>query len=220
MRSLLVFQGSKIGVPMSYKWQEWAKRIQSLSQAGLTFSKDVYDVERFEELRTISAEIMEEYTELKMEKVRELFTNETGYQTPKVDVRGAVFKEGKILMVREKMDDKWSLPGGFCDIGLSPTENIVKEIKEESGFDVIHKKLIALLDTNKHDHPPLPYHYYKLFIHCEIIGGEANNGVETKGVNFFAEDGLPQLSTGRNTGSQISMLFGFLRNPGQATIID
>ncbi|MFZ3577940.1 NUDIX hydrolase [Virgibacillus sp. DJP39] len=205
---------------MSHKWLEWAKRIQSLSQAGLAFSKDVYDIERFEELRAISAEIMEEYTELDMKKINELFTNETGYQTPKVDVRGVVFHDNKILMVKEKMDDRWSLPGGFCDIGLSPTENIVKEIKEESGYDVVHRKLIALVDTTKHDHPPLPYHYYKLFIHCEIVGGHASNGLETNGVKFFSKNNLPKLSTGRNTELQIDMLFDYLRNPNGDTVID
>ncbi|WP_430787625.1 NUDIX hydrolase [Virgibacillus flavescens] len=205
---------------MSHKWLEWAKRIQSLSQAGLAFSKDMYDRERYEELRSISAEIMEEHTDLEMEKVMNLFANETGYQTPKVDVRGAVFKDDKILMVKEKIDDRWSLPGGFCDVGLSPTENIVKEIKEESGYDVIHRKLIALLDTTKRNHPPLPYHYYKLFIHCDIVGGEATVGLETSGVTFFSENNLPRLSTGRNTEVQIAMLFDYLKKPDMETVID
>ncbi len=205
---------------MSYKWLEWAKKIQSISQSGLSFSNDMYDIERYEELRKISAEIMEQYTDLEMEKIAGLFTNETGYQTPKADVRGAVFKDGKILMVREKIDDKWSLPGGFCDIGLSPSENIVKEVKEESGYDVIAKKLVALLDMNKHSHPPQPYHYYKVFIQCELIGGQAETGIETKDVRFFSEDNLPKLSTGRNTETQIKMLFDFLRNPSKLSIVD
>jgi ADP-ribose pyrophosphatase YjhB (NUDIX family) len=205
---------------MSHKWLEWAKRIQSISQAGLAFSEDVYDIERFEELRDISAEIMAEYTETEMAKVKELFTNETGYQTPKADVRGVVFQDDKILMVKEKIDDSWSLPGGFCDIGFSSAENAVKEIKEESGFKVVPGKLIAVLDTNKHAHPPLPYQYYKIFIHCEIVGGQASHGVETKGVQFFPESQLPPLSTKRNTESQIRMLFDFLRNPNKRAIID
>ncbi|TFJ91478.1 NUDIX hydrolase [Lentibacillus salicampi] len=205
---------------MSTKWLEWAQRIQALSQSGLAFTKDVYDKERYEELREISADIMSEYTGLEMKKVKELFTNETGYQTPKVDVRGAVFRDGDILLVREKVDDRWSLPGGFSDIGLSPSENIVKEIKEESGFDVIHKKLIALLDTQHHEHPPLPYHYYKLFIHCEIVGGEATTGMETRDVQFFPEHALPELSAGRNTEKQMHMLFDYMRHPEQETIFD
>ncbi|WP_093134673.1 NUDIX hydrolase [Salinibacillus kushneri] len=205
---------------MSDKWLEWAKKIQSLSQAGLTFSKDIYDIERYEELRKISKEIMEQYTGLEMEKITELFANETGYQTPKVDIRGAIFKDDKILMVREKIDDRWSLPGGFCDIGLSPTENIVKEVKEESGYDVDAKRLVGLLDLNKHNHPPQPYHYYKIFIQCELTGGQAETGIETKDVRFFSESNLPKLSTGRNTQDQIKMLFAFFRNPNKEPIFD
>lgn len=205
---------------MSYKWLEWARRIQSLSQAGLTFSNDVYDIERYEELRGISAEIMEDYTDLEMVEIKELFMNETGYQTPKVDVRGAVFKEGKILLVREKHDNKWSLPGGFCEVGLSPSENIVKEIKEEAGYTVASVKLLALLDMNKHPHPPQPYHYYKIFMHCEIIGGQASVGIETKDINFFTENNLPELSTNRNTESQIKAIFDLQRNPDKVVIVD
>jgi ADP-ribose pyrophosphatase YjhB (NUDIX family) len=109
---------------------------------------------------------------------------------------------------------------GFCDIGLSPSENIVKEIKEESGYDVVPTKLLALLDMNKHPHPPQPYHYYKIFIQCEVIGEQARNGLETKGVNFYNEENLPTLSLGRNTDTQIKMLFEFLRNPNKDTIFD
>ncbi|TAA65723.1 NUDIX hydrolase [Planococcus salinarum] len=205
---------------MSLKWLEWAKRIQSLSQSGLTFSKDVFDLERFEELRTISVEIMEEHTGLEMQKIKELFANEKGYQTPKMDVRGAVFHEGKILMVRENIDNRWALPGGFCDIGLSPAENIAKEIQEESGYIVVPTKMLALLDMNKHPHPPQPFHYYKLFIQCEIVGGEAKNGVETKGVEFFPEHDLPELSLNRNVESQLHTLFDFEKNPTRATLFD
>jgi ADP-ribose pyrophosphatase YjhB (NUDIX family) len=205
---------------MSYKWLEWAKRIQALSQSGLTFSKDIFDIERYEELRNISAEIIKEHTGMEMQKIKDLFTNETGYQTPKVDVRGVVFQEDKILMVREKTDDRWSLPGGFCDIGLSPSENIVKEIREESGYDVVPIKMLALMDNNKHPHPPQPYHYYKIFIQCEIVGGNPTTGIETNGIHFFNANNLPNLSTDRNTESQIKTLFEFLNNPDKETIFD
>ncbi|MCH7321592.1 NUDIX hydrolase [Solibacillus sp. MA9] len=205
---------------MSNQWLEWAKRIQALSQTGLAFSKDIFDIERYEELRKISVEIMSEYTELEMSKIKDLFTNETGYQTPKVDIRGVVFKKNQILMVQEKNDDKWALPGGFCDIGLSPSENVVKEIKEESGYDVLPIRLLALLDKNKHPHPPDPYHYYKIFILCEIIGGEATVGIETSNIQFFSEHNLPQLSTNRNTESQIKTLFEFLQTPEKETLFD
>ncbi|MDN4606447.1 NUDIX hydrolase [Sporosarcina highlanderae] len=205
---------------MSTQWLNWAKRIQALSQSGLAFSKDIYDIERYEELRKISVEIIAEYTNLEMNKIEGLFTNETGYQTPKVDVRGVVFKNDQLLMVREKIDDKWALPGGFCDIELSPTENVVKEIKEESGYDVIPVKLIALLDKNKHPHPPEPYHYYKVFILCEIIGGEPAVGPETNQVKFFSKNNLPPLSINRNTESQITTMFEFLRDPEKETVFD
>ncbi|PSL41777.1 ADP-ribose pyrophosphatase YjhB (NUDIX family) [Planomicrobium soli] len=205
---------------MSVKWLEWAQRIQSLAQAGLTYTNNVYDIERFEELRTISTEIMNEYTGHEMEKLRNLFAYETGYQTPKVDIRGAVFQNGKILLVREIIDDKWSLPGGFCDVGLSPAENIVKEIKEESGFDVVPTKLLALLDMKKHEHPPQPFHYYKVFIQCNIVAGKAEIGIETKDVQFFSENNLPELSLARNTEAQIQLLFEFSRDPQKETVFD
>lgn len=205
---------------MSHKWLEWAKRIQALSQSGLTFTKDVYDIERYTELREISAEIMAEYTGLELEKIKGLFCNDLGYQTPKIDVRGVVFKDNQILMVREIIDDKWSLPGGFCDIGLSPAENIVKEIKEESGYDVVPIKLLALFDMNKHGHPPQAFHYYKLFFHCEIVGGHANIGMETKDIQFFSENNLPTLSMSRNTDTQIKAMFQTLNDLKSKTLFD
>lgn len=205
---------------MSLKWLDWAQRIQAISQSGIAFSKDVYDLERYDALREISVEIMQEHTGMEMQKVKDLFAGEKGYQTLKMDVRGAVFHEGKILMVKENSDDKWSLPGGFCDIGLSPAENIVKEIQEEAGFKVVPTKLLALLDMNKHSHPPQPFHYYKLFIRCEIVGGEATNGIETSGVDFFRADDLPQLSLNRNVMPQLQMLFEFASDPAKETVFD
>jgi ADP-ribose pyrophosphatase YjhB (NUDIX family) len=205
---------------MSLKWLEWARRIQAISQAGLAFSKDPYDRERYEELQSIGAEIFSEYSCMDIEKMEDLFKGELGYPTPKVDVRGAIFKEGKILLVKEKQEEKWSLPGGFCEIGLSPAENIVKEIKEESGYEAAPKKLLALLDMNVHAHPPQPFHYYKIFIQCELVGGTASGGTETNAVQFFSEDQLPILSTGRNTESQIHMLFDFLHHPHKEVVLD
>lgn len=146
--------------------------------------------------------------------------NETGYQTPKVDVRGVVFKDNTILMVKENMDNRWSLPGGFCDIGLSPSENIIKEIKEESGYVVVPTKLLALFDKNKHPHPPQPYHYYKVFIQCEIVGGISATGIETSGIQFFSENNIPDLSEDRVIESQIKTLFEFSRAPDKETLFD
>lgn len=205
---------------MDNKWLHWARRIQAISQSGIAFTKDEFDLERYEELRMISAEMLAEHADLEIEQLNTLFANEKGYATPKVDVRGVVFREGKILMVKEKMDAHWSLPGGFCDVGLSPTENIVKEIKEESGFDVKPTRLLAVMDKNKHPHPPEVYHYYKIFILCEIVGGQATRGIETQEIDFFEENHLPPLSLNRNTSSQIKTMFEYGRNPNKKVIVD
>nr|WP_263327167.1 NUDIX hydrolase [Neobacillus sp. Marseille-Q6967] len=205
---------------MEPKWLDWSKQLQSIAQAGLTYSKDVYDLERFELIRKISIEILAHHTNIEMPVIKDLFANETGYATPKVDIRAVVFKDGKILMVQEKSDGKWALPGGWADIGLTPSEVAVKEVKEESGFDVKALKLLAVTDHKCHPHPPSPYHIYKLFIHCEIVGGAPAQGIETSGVQFFEENKMPPLSTARNTKSQIEMAFKYLKNPQENVYFD
>lgn len=196
------------------KWLEWAKQIQAISQAGLEYSRDVYDIDRFQQLRELSIEIMQQYTDVEAEQIRELFAAETGYATPKVDVRGVVFRDGRILMVKEKIDGHWSLPGGWADIGLSPKEIAVKEVREESGYIVEPMRLIGVVDKKFHAHPPSPWHVYKMFILCELIGGEASTDTtETTEVGFFAEDELPPLSVERNTEQQIQTLFQHMRDP-------
>lgn len=205
---------------MEPKWLEWAKQLQSIAQAGLTYSKDVYDLERFESIRNISIEMLSLHTDVSKTVIRDLFANETGYATPKVDIRSVVFQKDKILMVRENTDGKWSLPGGWGDIGLTPSEVAVKEVKEESGYDVKAIKLIGVLDKKCHPHPPSPYHVYKIFIQCEIIGGRPKEGIETNGVEFFAENELPPLSIARNTESQIQLAFKHLHNPQEPIYFD
>lgn len=205
---------------MDPKWLDWAKRLQSIAQAGLTYSKDIFDIERFEQIREISVEILSEYTEVDKKIIRNLFANETGYATPKVDIRAVVFKDEKILLVKEKSDNSWALPGGWADIGLTPGEIAVKEVKEESGFTVKPVKLLGVLDKNCHPHPPSAYHVYKIFIQCEIIGGQAKEGVETSQVGFFAENECPALSEARNTKSQIEMAFRHLKNPDEDVYFD
>ncbi|PAD34888.1 ADP-ribose pyrophosphatase [Terribacillus saccharophilus] len=202
------------------KWLEWARRIQAISQAGLHFSKDVFDRERYEELQQLSAEIIANYTKQSVEDVEKTLAAEKGYPTPKLDIRGVVFREGKLLLVKEKMDERWSLPGGFCEVGLSASENAVKEIKEESGYDVVPKKLLAVLDSDKHTDKPQMFHYYKIFLQCEVVGGGAQESVETSEIGFFGESELPPLSLKRNTEAQISMLFNFLHNPDKHSVFD
>lgn len=192
---------------MDKKWLAWAKELQSIAQAGLEYSKDKFDIERFQRIRDLSIEIMGQYTDLDHSKIKSLFANEEGYQTPKVDVRAAIFKDNKILLVREQVDNKWSMPGGWADIDLSLQENIVKESMEESGARVAPKRVIAVLDRNKHMDDSYPYSVYKIFVECDYIDGEHQENIETIESNFFDIDHLPDLSAGRNTKEQIEMCF-------------
>lgn len=153
------------------KWLEWAIELQSLAQAGLTYGKDVYDRERYERIRDISAEILSYKTDISVEKVKNLFCNEIGYQTPKLDTRAAVFEHGKVLLVKEN-NGKWSLPGGWVDVNLSVKENTVKEVKEESGLDVTADRIIAIQDRDRHNLPAYAYGVCKIFVLCSVMGGQ------------------------------------------------
>ncbi|MGV3588737.1 MAG: NUDIX hydrolase, partial [Adhaeribacter sp.] len=197
----------------AHPWLEFAKRVQALAQAGLTYAENSYDQERYQELSEISVAILAELSGEEVHRIKELFTNEIGYQTPKTDVRAVVFQEGKILMVREKIDNCWSLPGGWADVGFSPGEVAVKETREEAGLEVQPTKILAVLDKKCHPHPPSPYHTYKIFIQCEIIGGSLQQGSETLDVQYFDRLELPELSTERGTVSQVQLMFEFLDNP-------
>ena len=145
------------------KWLTWAMEIQSLAQSGLAYTDNVYDIERYERLREISAEIISERSAIPLEKVKNLFCNETGYQTPKLDTRAAVFKDGKILLVHEN-NGTWALPGGWCDVLESVKSNTIKEVKEETGLEVLTAKVIAIQDRNKHNKPAYAYGVCKVFI--------------------------------------------------------
>ena len=204
----------------AHLWLEFAKRVQALAQAGLTYAENDYDRERYEELSQISVDILAKLTGEEVPKIKELFTNETGYQTPKTDVRAVIFREGKILMVREKIDNCWSLPGGWADVGFSPGEVAVKETREEAGLVVKPIKLLAVLDKKHHPHPPSPYHTYKIFILCKEIGGHLQQGSETLAVAYFDRSELPELSTERGTKSQVQLMFEFLDNPQKETVFD
>ncbi|TCN01993.1 ADP-ribose pyrophosphatase YjhB (NUDIX family) [Paenibacillus sp. BK033] len=205
---------------MEPKWLEWAKQMQAIAQTGLTYAKDVYDIERYEALRRMSIEILAEYTSVSHEQIVLAFASDKGYATPKTDIRAVVFRDNKLLLVKEKIDGGWSLPGGWSDMGYSPKEIAVKETQEEAGFDTAAVRLLAVLDKKFHNHPPSPYHVYKMFILCEIIGGEATAGVETSDVGFFGIDELPELSIERNTLEQVQLMFEYLHNPNKEVIID
>lgn len=203
------------------KWLAWAQQIQSIAQTGLTYGKDVYDRERYEELRRLSCEIMATYTNEPMERVQNLFANDAGYATPKVDVRAAVFRDGRILMAREKSDGKWAVPGGWADVGVTPSEAVALEVLQETGYEVSPTRLICVLDNRKQPQPPSPHHIYRLFFLCELIGGEAlQETLETAGVGFFPLDDLPELSTSRITESQIRLMFAHFHDPSRPVDFD
>lgn len=204
----------------AHPWLEFAKRVQSLAQAGLTYAQNSYDQERYQELSEISVAILAELTGEEVPRIKDLFTNEVGYQTPKTDVRAVIFQDGKILMVREKIDNCWSLPGGWADVGFTPGEVAVKETCEEAGLEVKPIKILAVLDKKCHPHPPSPYHTYKIFILCEAIGGSLQQGSETLDVSYFDRTQLPELSTERGTVSQVQLMFEFLDNPAKETVFD
>lgn len=188
------------------KWLQWAIELQSLAQAGLTYGKDVYDKERYERIREISAEILSNMSDIPTETVKNLFCNETGYQTPKLDTRAAIFSEGKILLVCEN-NGKWSLPGGWCDVNVSVGENTVKEVKEESGLDVKAVSIIAIQDRAKHNLPLYAYGICKVFVLCDLVGGCFRENIETTGFAYFSENELPELATEKNNEEQIRMCF-------------
>ncbi len=203
------------------RWLEWAKQLQAISQVGLAYSKDPYDRERFEQIRAIASEIFSAGSGIPMETIHGLFSAETGYATPKVDTRGVVFRDNMILLVRERDDGKWTLPGGWADVLESPAESVVREIREESGYETRATKLLAVYDRSKHPHtPPYPYHIYKLFFRCELLGGSPAASLETAEVDFFAEDKLPELSISRVTRSQILRFFEHARRPDLPTDFD
>lgn len=208
---------------MSTKWLEWAQRLQALAQNGLTYCKIPFEIERYEGVRQVAAEMMAAGSSLSSQAVVDLFAREEGYATPKIDVRAAVFREGRILLVKEKLDQgRWTLPGGWVDVGDSPSSAAVREVFEESGYETRAVKLLAVFDRNhpRHGHPPSRFHIYKLFFLCELVGGAPKDSHETEGASFFSETEIPELSLTRVVPSQIARLFEHHRNPDLPTDFD
>lgn len=206
---------------MDPAWLSWARKLQALAQNGLHFSRDPFDRERYEQVLEVALGMLARGSDLDAAAVRHLFAHDTGYATPKVDVRGALFQEGRILLVRERSDGLWTLPGGWADVNDAPSEAVEREVLEESGFRAKTSKLLAVYDRRLHGHePPSPRHVYKLFFRCELVGGEASTSHETDGVAFFAEDALPSLSLFRVTPSQLARLFAHERDPALPTDFD
>lgn len=193
------------------KWLELAIEVQSLAQSGLAYTNNVYDIERYERLRDISAEMISIKSGIDTNKVKELFCNETGYQTPKIDTRAVIFKDGKILLAHEN-NGTWSLPGGWCDVLESVGSNTIKEVKEETGLDVVTKRIIAVQDRNKHNKPKYAYGICKIFVLCEIIGGSFVENIETTEIDYFDLETLPNLAEEKNNKEQIEMCFNAYKN--------
>src|SRR5919107_1050070 len=199
--------------PPDPQWLLWSRRLQAIAQDGLTYTRDGYDLGRYEQLRELAAEILAAHSTGTVEEVRDLLALETGPATPKVDVRAAVFKEGRVLLVKEPGEEGWSLPGGWADVGESPSEAAARETLEESGYRVRPVRLLAAYDRDRHGHSPIPYHVYKLVYFCEILAQTPSPDVGAEGVGFFAEKQLPELSISRVTRAQISRFFEQHRDP-------
>jgi ADP-ribose pyrophosphatase YjhB (NUDIX family) len=213
----MLYVASKNSTAMNgkFQWLDLARQLQSIAQAGLSYSKDIYDLERFEQVKTLAKSVINEYSGMEMERISKILDQDDGYLTPKVDVRGVVFRNDRILMVKETIDGCWSLPGGWADVGLTASEVVVKEVFEESGLEVRAGRLLAVLDKKCHPHPPDLYYVYKLFFLCEEMGGSLQKGMESSEVKFFPRNRLPELSVGRNTVNQVDMMFELKNNPGE-----
>lgn len=198
---------------MEPRWLEWSRELQAVAQTGLTYARDPFDIERYEQIRKLSAQILAHHTGLDTDVALDILKTETGHATPKVDVRGVVFRQAQVLLVRERRDGLWTLPGGWADVNESAAEATVREVREESGYETRAVKLLAVWDRRKHNPSPSRHHAYKLFFLCELIGGSPTTSIETTDAVFFSEDDLPELSVGRVTNTQIARLFEHHRNP-------
>ncbi len=203
------------------QWLIWARELQAIAQNGLTFSRDRFDIERYHAVREIASAMMAAGSGGEVPIIADLFAGQSGYATPKVDVRGAVFRDDRILLVRERSDGRWALPGGWADINQSASEAVTREIREEAGFETTVRKLAAVYDRSRHNHsPPFPFHVYKMFFLCDLTGGAARPSDETSEVAFFPMGGLPELSLGRVLPKQIVRMFAHHREPHLPTEFD
>ncbi|KTD36617.1 Mutator MutT protein [Legionella nautarum] len=193
-------------------WLKLISELQALTQNGLAYSNNEFDTQRYLRLREIAADLASNYSKNTSEELNHLFSLEDSYATPKLDVRSFILQDNKLLLVKERSDGLWTLPGGFADINESPSEAVIRETKEETGFDVSALRLLALWDKLKHDHPPQWPHVYKCFFHCEILSGEKQENLEIAEIDFFDLNKLPPLSTHRVTKKQLLRLYEVLTN--------
>lgn len=202
-------------------WLNWAKQIKAIAQAGETYGRDKYDLERYQQLDHIAHQMFAHLSDAPVAAVEKLFIPESGYPTPKIDLRAGVIKDGKILLVREREDDCWTLPGGWGDVCETPKQGVVREVLEESGFVVENPRLIAVKDRAAHNYQPeYPFHIYKLFFLCDFVSGEPTTNIEISEIDFFLPEQLPELSQGRVLPEDIAMIFDYFRCPDKAIYVD
>jgi ADP-ribose pyrophosphatase YjhB (NUDIX family) len=202
------------------RWLHWARELQSLGQIGLTYAKNDYDIHNFRRISGIAAEIVHSQTELSVNAMLENFTIQPGYATPKVDVRGAIVQDDRILLVQESADHRWCMPGGWADVGASPAEMIVREVEEESGYLVEPYKIVGVFDANRDGRPLEFYHAYKVIWLCRILGGEPRTSHETLAVDFFAFDDMPPLSRNRTNPDHLAEVQAHVKDPGRPAAFD
>ncbi|MBI2875831.1 MAG: NUDIX hydrolase [Candidatus Tectomicrobia bacterium] len=202
------------------RWLEWAREIQSLCQTGLAYSTSGYDTERYRRLMDIAAAIVASHTQLSRDGWLQNFLAQPGYATPKVDVRGAIIRDGRILLVQERSDECWCMPGGWADVGEFPSSMVVREVWEESGFAVVPCKVIGVYDANRSGIPLEFYHAYKIVFRCEITGGAARPSDETLAADFFPFEALPPLSSARTNEKHLAEVLAHWRDPQRPTYFD
>lgn len=191
-----------------------SQRLQALAQTGLTYTQDVYDRERYESLMLIAQRLLSARFDLPEEMLRTCHQAETGYATPKTDVRAIILKEGKLLLVRESDDGGWSLPGGWADVGDTPSVAIIREVQEETGLEVNVSRLLGVWDRNLHGHPPYPWHVYKMIFLCEVTGGKLAISHESLDIRYVDPDNLPELSLTRIVPEEIHTSIRIARDGG------
>ncbi len=208
--------------PTEPDWLLWAREIQAIAQSGLAYNASGYEHERYATLQSLAARMMAARSGGDPACVEALFAAQTGYATPKMAVRGAAFRDGRILLVREVEDaHRWTLPGGWCDVNLTAAENVCKEMREETGFEVVARKLAAVWDRTRQGHPPRPFHAYQCCFLCDITGGSATPSTETSEIGFFGADDIPaDLSLDRILPHQIARMFAHHANPDLPTEFD
>lgn len=198
-----------------------ASRIRALSQTGLVYASDEYNTERYDELLTLSNKITALVTNNQLSDIEGCYRVENDYVTPKVDIRAVVFNnQNEILLVQERADGKWAIPGGWADVGFSPSEIAVKEVKEETGLNIKPIRVVAIHDKRCHAHPPAPHYAYKIFILCELLGGEFTSAFDILDKGFFPQVNIPPLSEERTIMSQIDLMFEYKNNPNKPAEID